>query len=42
MLAMPGVSVNGANYTANVITEPERFHILQGCTCINDNEVVLT
>ncbi len=42
LLAMPSVSVNGINYTANVITEPERFHILQGRACIKDNEVVLT
>ena len=30
LLAMPSVSVNGSNFTANVITEPERFHISQG------------
>ncbi|MCM1048867.1 MAG: ABC transporter permease [Clostridiales bacterium] len=42
MLAMPGVAVEGADYTANVITEPERFHILAGKTCMNDNEIVLT
>lgn len=42
LLAMPGVSVNGADYTANVISEPERFHILQGKTCTQENEVVLT
>lgn len=42
MLAMPGVSVNGVDYTANVITEPERFHMLDGSTCLNDDEVVLT
>lgn len=29
-LAMPTVSVNGVDMTANVITEPERFHILSG------------
>ena len=27
MLAMPGVAVNGVDYTANVISEPGRFHI---------------
>lgn len=27
LLAMPGVAVNGVDYTANVISEPERFHI---------------
>lgn len=42
MLAMPGVSVNGVDYTANVITEPERFHILSGKTCLEADEIVLT
>lgn len=42
MLAMPGVSVNGTNYTANVITEPERFHISRGRTSMEADEVVLT
>ena len=42
MLAMPGVAVNGVDYTANVITEPERFYILEGRACNADNEVVLT
>lgn len=42
MLAMPDVSVNGSNYTANVITEPERFHISRGQTSRNADEVVLT
>ena len=42
LLAMPNVSVNGTNYTVNVITEPERFHISRGQTCIYENEVVLT
>lgn len=41
-LAMPSVSVNGTNYTANVITEPERFHISRGKTCTGADEVVLT
>lgn len=41
-LAMPSVSVNGTNYTANVITEPERFHISQGRTSQSADEVVLT
>lgn len=41
-LAMPGVAVNGVDYTANVITEPERFHILEGQTCQRSDEVVLT
>jgi putative ABC transport system permease protein len=42
LLAMPSVSVNGIDYTANVISEPERFHILEGRTSSNDNEIVLT
>ncbi len=42
LLAMPGVSVNGVDYTANVISEPQRFHILKGKTCSADNEIVLT
>ena len=41
-LAMPSVSVNGVDMTANVITQPERFHLLSGQTCRNANEVVLT
>lgn len=42
LLAMPGVSVNGIDYTANVISEPERFHIQEGKTCMKDNEIVIT
>lgn len=42
LLAMPSVSVNGTNYTANVITEPERFHISRGQTSMEANQVVLT
>jgi len=42
MLAMPGVAVEGINYTANVITEPERFHLLEGKTCRAEDEIVLT
>lgn len=42
MLAMPGVSVNGVDYTANVITEQERFHILSGRTGLEADEIVLT
>lgn len=41
-LAMPSVSVNGTNYTANVITEPQRFHISRGETCMAADQVVLT
>lgn len=42
MLAMPSVAVNGVDYTANVITEPQRFHLLAGRTCGAPGEVVLT
>ncbi len=42
VLAMPTASLNGISYTANVIDEPERFHILKGRTCIADNEIVIT
>lgn len=42
LLAMPNLTLNGADYTANVISEPERFHILEGSTCLEDNEIVLT
>ncbi|MDC7288716.1 FtsX-like permease family protein [Blautia schinkii] len=42
LLAMPSVAVNGSNYTANVITEPERFHISRGRTSRERDEVVLT
>lgn len=42
MLAMPSVAVNGIDYTANVISQPDRFHILEGRTSVADNEIVLT
>lgn len=42
LLAMPSISVNGTNYTANVITEPERFHISRGKTSMKEDEIVLT
>lgn len=42
MLGMLNVSINGVDMTANVITEPERFHLLFGQTCREANEVVLT
>lgn len=41
-LAMPNVSVNGVNMTANVITQPERFHMLAGGTCMDEDEIVIT
>lgn len=42
LLAMPSASVNGVDYAANAISEPERFHILEGRACTGDNEIVLT
>lgn len=42
LLAMPGVAVNGVDYTANVIDQPERFHILEGRTCEAENKIVIT
>lgn len=42
LLAMPSVSVEGTDYTANVITQPERFHMLKGKTCMEADEIVLT
>lgn len=41
-LAMPNVAVNGISFTANVISEPERFHIFRGKSCTNEDEIVLT
>lgn len=41
-LAMPNVEVNGISYGANVLDEPERYHILKGKTCRGENEIVLT
>ena len=42
LLAMPGVAVNGIDYTANVIDQPERFHLLEGRTCTAADEIVVT
>lgn len=42
LLAMPSISVNGTSYTANVISEPERFHIMQEKTCRREDEIVVT
>ncbi len=41
-LAMPDVSVEGINYTANVITDADRFHIISGRSCNAENEIVVT
>lgn len=42
VLAMPTAALNGISYTANVIDEPERFHILEGRACTAENEIVIT
>lgn len=42
VLAMPTATLNGISYTANVIDQPERFHILEGRTCTADHEIVIT
>ena len=42
VLAMLTATLNGTSYTANVIGQPERFHILEGRTCTADNEIVIT
>lgn len=41
-LAMPTASLNGISYTANVIDEPDRFHILERRICTAENEIVIT
>jgi hypothetical protein len=41
-IAMPTVALNGIDYTANVITDPSRFHILKRTTCPIDTDVVPT
>lgn len=41
-LAMESVRVNDVDYTANVISEPERFHLLSGNTCTEDNQIIIT
>ena len=41
-LAMPGVTVNGVDHTANVIDQPERFHLLEGRSCAGEREIVIT
>lgn len=42
LLAMPDVLVNGVNITANVISEPERFHMIRGDTGTGNDKIVLT
>lgn len=41
-LAMPDVAVEGLDYTANVITEPERFHLLTGRGIEREDEILVT
>lgn len=41
-LAMEKVTVNGVDYTANVIDQPSRLHILSDDTCRADNQIVIT
>lgn len=41
-LAMPSVAVDGVDYTANIITESSRFHIRQGSTAQEADEIVIT
>lgn len=41
-LAMPTVTIQGIDYTANVISETDRFHLVQGRAPINEDEIVLT
>lgn len=36
------VKLEDMDYMMNVISDPEYFHILQGRTCLYDNEVVIT
>lgn len=41
-LAMPTVTIQGIDYTANVISETDRFHLVQGRAPVNKDEIVLT
>ncbi|KIR03672.1 hypothetical protein P261_02487 [Lachnospiraceae bacterium TWA4] len=41
-LAMPKVTIGGTGLTANVITDPHRFHILDGRTSSRNDEIVIT
>lgn len=41
-LAMQNVLVNDVDYTANIITNPSRFHIIRGRTVQEDMEIVIT
>lgn len=41
-IAMQNVTVNGVDYTVNVLDRPQRFHLLAGKTCAADDQVVIT
>lgn len=41
-MAMPTLSLNGVDYTANVITDPSLFHIIRGEAPMEEDEVVIT
>lgn len=41
-LAMPSVSIDGMDVSANVITDSQRFHILEGNTISSPHEIVIT
>lgn len=41
-LAMQKVTVNGVDYTDNVIDQPSRLHMLSGNACYGDNQIVIT
>lgn len=42
LFTMQRASVNQAEYLMNVISEPEYFNILEGRTCLYQNELVMT
>ena len=41
-IAMQSGTVNGVNYTINVLDQPERFHMLSGQRCEGENQIVVT
>lgn len=41
-VAMQSVTVNGVDYTANILDQPSWFHILSGRTSTADDEIVIT
>lgn len=42
VLGMPTLRLNGKDYTANVTDASNHFHIFEGRTCSEDNEIVIT